>query len=370
MSTRQPVHRWVREGIIKLPSVLIPKLPTFPFERLPHELKLDIIEEVIPQYTLPQEILAIDGFERTTVKPLLLSCRLIRDIVKDKRRLVAVHQNSRVMFTFDLNRDTLLVYDMQLPKFQINGESAKLPVRKILTKSPTPVIPTGINPTEDQLEHFSEEPWQGLPFDTSLPILDKLPCVEEFIVVCRILPINWHIEDLQVFGPDIIGQRTDEENWGLSRAYNYPNEYQAADYFQEKGIIPDTGIFWHHPFGESQPVDMISADEDLAINIPGQHCVPYIGFKGYSKGSRSLGGKWAGFLYDRKTGNVKFRPLEWYEVTGIKEARKGDSYLWLDVKAKEEDDPEWVGQLETTWKMVRTALVQDSVDYEYTMRTN
>lgn len=138
--------------------------------------------------------------------------------------------------------------------------------------------------------------------------------MEEFVVVCRILPINWHIEGLQVFGPDVIGQRTDVENWGLSRCYNYPNEYQAADYFQEKGIIPDTGIFWHHPVGESHPVDMISADEDLAINIPGQHCVPYIGLKGYSRGSRSLGGKWAGFLHDRNTGNVKFRPLDWYEV--------------------------------------------------------
>lgn len=111
---------------------------------------MDVIEEVIPQYTLPQETLANGGFERTTVKPLLLSCQSIRNIVKDKRRLVAVHQNSRVMFTFDLNRDTLLVYDMQLPKFRIHGNPGKLPVRKILTKSPTPVIPKGIHPTEDR----------------------------------------------------------------------------------------------------------------------------------------------------------------------------------------------------------------------------
>jgi hypothetical protein len=49
---------------------------------------------------------------------------------------------------------------------------------------------------------------------------------------------------------------------------------------------------------------------------------------------------------------------------------KGDSYGWVDVKAQEEDDSEWVGQLETTWKMVRTALIQDGIEQAYTLRIN
>jgi hypothetical protein len=139
--------------------------------------------------------------------------------------------------------------------------------------------------------------------------------VEELTVICRYLPLNWQIDSFQVLGPDIVGKRTDEENWGLSRAYNYPKEYQAADYFLRMGIAPDTGFRWKLPFIHGLPIDMISDDEDISISFPGQSCIPYIGFHGYSKGARSLGGKWAGFLYNPVTETVKFRPLNWTEVS-------------------------------------------------------
>jgi hypothetical protein len=172
-----------------------------------------------------------------------------------------------------------------------------------------------------ELRFITEEPWETLPFATSLPILAKLPLVEELTVECRYLPFTWHIDSFQVFGPDIVGKRTDDENWGLSRAYDYPKGYQAADYFQQNGIAPDTGIQWKHPVRRGEPLDMISDDEDISINIPGQHCIPYIGFHGYSKGTRSLGGKWAGFLYDPVTETVKFRPLNWTEVSAHYDGR-------------------------------------------------
>ncbi|KAM0191686.1 hypothetical protein ACHAPQ_008850 [Fusarium lateritium] len=346
---------------------------SFPFTLLPQELKLEVMDNTIPKYTLPERIRANGNIlvreERKKVPKLLLSCKPIREIVKHMRRVVAVASDSRVLFTFDLRRDTLLVQGMRLPRFEVEGKGKLLPVRRLITRTSLPVVATGVQLTPHQLRHMSEEPWRGLPFQTSLPILSKLPLVEEIFVVNRFLPFNWDICGFQVFGPDIVGVRTDEENWGLARAYDYPKAYEAANYFLENGIASDTGIRWKLPVRqEGQVIDMISDEEDLSLNFPGQHCIPYIGFHGYSKGTRSLGGKWAGFLYDAATESVMFRPLNWDEVHEFyrDETRhphfiakiwfskvdgrpeKDDHRGWVDVKAPEEDDPEWVEQLATT----------------------
>jgi hypothetical protein len=122
----------------------------FPFNRLPTELKMKIIQAVIPGYTLPEKIRGNDTIvaraERQQVPSLLDSSVMIREIVNDMRRVIAVSHDSRMLFTFDLNRDTLLVQHMQLPRFVVDGSDEMLPVRKIITKSTTPIIPTGVHP--------------------------------------------------------------------------------------------------------------------------------------------------------------------------------------------------------------------------------
>jgi hypothetical protein len=121
----------------------------FPFNRLPNELKIKIIQDVISGYTLPEKIRGngiVARAERKQVPSLLDSSVMIREIVNDMRRVMAISHDSRMLFTFDLIRDTLLVQHMQLPRFVVDGSDEMLPVRKIITKSTTPIIPTGVHP--------------------------------------------------------------------------------------------------------------------------------------------------------------------------------------------------------------------------------
>jgi hypothetical protein len=122
-----------------------------PFGSLPLELKLEILENVIPKYTLPEKIRAngavVARAERDQVPRLVLSCQMIRGIIKDMRRIIAVSHDSRVLFTFDLKRDTLLIRNMRLPRFEVGGKAEMLPIRRIITRINTPAIPTGVQPT-------------------------------------------------------------------------------------------------------------------------------------------------------------------------------------------------------------------------------
>ncbi|KAI8667564.1 hypothetical protein NCS56_00893500 [Fusarium sp. Ph1] len=113
---------------------------------------------------------------------------------------------------------------------------------------------------------------------------------------------------------------------------------------------------------------------------------PYIGFYGYSRGTYSLRGNWPGFRYFTDTGEVEFSPLSFSEIsfatdrqdTSEREPVGGrDAQLvsrvwiirpgrpappvelhhcWIKVKKWEMGDPDWVWQVETTWKMVRGML--------------
>lgn len=122
----------------------------FPFERLPYEMKLEVIEEMAPAYSLPEGRWPTGigaPRERAIVPKLLLSCKSIRAIVKDMRRVVAVAPDFRVIFTFDLKRDTLQVEDMRLPRFEVNGKAESLPIRRLVTRALKPVPPAGVHVT-------------------------------------------------------------------------------------------------------------------------------------------------------------------------------------------------------------------------------
>jgi hypothetical protein len=200
-----------------------------------------------------------------------------------------------------------------------------------------------------------------------------------------------------MFGPDIIAPRRLKEGWGLARVG--PHDTAAAEYFVSRGISADTGEKWIFDMDKrvAPYTDYISAPIDTRTGY-GRDLTPRIGFYGFSRGTMSLGGKWAGFRYFTETNEVHFSPLAWSEVqyfvhrwytpegTGInpprtphpqliarvwiirpgKEAEPAQPHhCWLKVKEWEEGDPDWVAQVEIMWKMVRGHLLMRGYDPSY-----
>ncbi|KAM0544093.1 hypothetical protein ACHAPJ_011975 [Fusarium lateritium] len=113
----------------------------------------------------------------------------------------------------------------------------------------------------------------------------------------------------------------------------------------------------------------------------------------------SLGGKWAGFRYYIETGEVEFSPLAWSEVEYFvhrlyapegagrylpdnqdpqlisrvwiirpNERVKPEEqphHCWVKVKKWEKGEPNWVWQVEITWKMVREMLLRRGIEHRY-----
>lgn len=123
-------------------------------------------------------------------------------------------------------------------------------------------------------------------------------------------------------GPDVEAPRPNGETWGFNRV-GY--DRTAARYFEAKGIQADTGITWEFPTSvfRAHHANIVSEPEDLHPHVGEygafiQHNdLPFIGLHGYSRGTRSLGGKWAGFRYHTETKKVQFSPLAWHEVEPI-----------------------------------------------------
>lgn len=200
-----------------------------------------------------------------------------------------------------------------------------------------------------------------------------------------------------MFDPDIIAPRRRGEGWGIARVGCHNTA--AAEYFVSRGIPADTGEKWIFAMntGFTLEGDNISAEIDRQIRY-GHDVTPRIGFYGFSRGTMSLGGKWAGFRYFTETNEVHFSPLAWSEVKDfvhrwyhpdpvfndfpcapysqliarvwiIKPGKKAEPdqqhHCWLKVKKWEEGDPDWVTQVETMWKMVRGHLLNQRHEPKY-----
>lgn len=255
----------------------------------------------------------------------------------------------------------------------------------------------------DSFEGFNISPsvhslWSEVPFSTSLHVLYDLPFVEELVVSFEAVSQAWQIDDFQMFGPDIIAPRRREEGWGLARAG--PHDKAAAEYFISRGISADTGEKWRFQKSTTMGVSQLSDIIQAPIGTePGQKFdfTPRIGFYGFSRGTMSIGGKWAGFRYFTETEEVHFSPLAWSEVQYFinrryrpegmvmdthpqfiarvwiirpgKEAEPDQQHhCWLKVKKWEEGDPDWVSQVETMWKMVRGHLLERRYESRYKLR--
>ncbi|UPL04186.1 hypothetical protein LCI18_015120 [Fusarium solani-melongenae] len=261
-------------------------------------------------------------------------------------------------FHFDPKRDTLKVWKMQLPDSDPYGEGHRgrsIPVRKLLT-----VFPYALNPYDDVSTGVSDPAWNDEHFDTDLD-LSFLPMIEEATLAIQSAGWEWHIEGFQMYGPDVVESRGPNDNWvagGMDTSVCLPKIISSLE------------------------------ESEAARGTAGKDVMnaPYIGFRGYSKGTYSLGGNWPGFRYYTDTGEVEFSPLSFSEIsfatdrqdTPKREPVDGrDAQLvsrvwiirpgrparpvephhcWIKVKKWEMGDPDWVWQMETTWKMVRGML--------------
>ncbi|KAF4442659.1 hypothetical protein F53441_11700 [Fusarium austroafricanum] len=339
----------------------------FPFERLPMELKENVILNLMPGTIVPvisDGLLGPSPKNKLQFKYLAESCPEIRAICNRLRRLVFTDiHNDRELFRLDPLRDTLQVRNMELPPLKrsnawrpdkIPGRHPEaLPVRKLLTVS------LRVCEVESELAQAHDASstrsvYKSLPLETSLPILSALPSAEELTVFIERTGRQWHVDGFQQHGPDIVGIR-DGTSWGFSRVG--PRDYVAEEFFSSRGIPADTSIDWILPWGR----DSISDPDDLVWGPVRFSGPPKIGFHGYSRGTRSLGGQWAGFRCNVATQEVQFRPLHWDEVIRRKEEAgaegnttkrtKQPEHHWVDVKEPVEGDPAWVEQVATTWKM-------------------
>ncbi|KAF5536078.1 K P-type ATPase (mediates high-affinity potassium or sodium uptake) [Fusarium mexicanum] len=323
-------------------------MESFPFERLPAELKIKIITFAIPSILArfvmrdSQLLLASDPVrqDETELRRIRASCPEIKTIC-DRIRYFVVSSWGGKVSRLDPVRDTFGMCEpfpskiTQIPCEQgpESSEQADLPIRRMLYWTGMLVHP-----------HLQQS-YAELPFN-SLPLWTRTPMLKAFTMVLGTCDRIWHIESFQQYGPKTRNDTLEEEEflstWGASRP-------------------------------------------DLPLRI---------GFHGYSGDNISQGGKWPGFRYWTETKKIEFRTLTWPEVQPCAEDcpakssdrkhpdfiarlwinRPGESmdaeqsqYGWIEVKDPEEDDALWVEQVATTWKMVRHMMIRMNrlMDFEW-----
>ncbi|KAM0544092.1 hypothetical protein ACHAPJ_011974 [Fusarium lateritium] len=177
----------------------------FLFLSLPTEVQTKIIRYLLPGVIVPEwrgEDSVIALGERVATHNLKSSCTQIRDIVEQIRPIDATNRHRRVQFSFDPDCDTLMVWDMCLPRmnYVVNWSNFKrarlgldehaLPIRRLLTSCRDPELPRDF----DSIQHLrylvmngiddpaKTNPWRALPFSTSFPILSRFPRIQEFVI--------------------------------------------------------------------------------------------------------------------------------------------------------------------------------------------
>ncbi|KAF5672671.1 hypothetical protein FCIRC_8375 [Fusarium circinatum] len=322
-----------------------------PFSKLPMELKVEIMSYVIPPMSSPIDNSVHPEAAYVAVGDLASVSKDFKRVVETLHRIKAITiDEGKTKFTMDPIRDTLVVFWMAIPSpnpdnswirsmkaagYKVDDEA--LPIRRLIAFSDYPMLP----PSQDSSGCISRTTraqtvantlrWKTEPFETDLPMFSRFPFLEETVVSVSMMTRMWHISGFQMEGPDVVAPRTNGESWGLNRVG--PHSVTAARYFKDKRIQADTGIPWEFPrspflkhpwsFLWTHHATLISQPEDVHPHIdPDATYIhpldrPLIGLYGYSRGTRSLGGKWAGFRYHTKTHKVQFSPLAWHEVEPI-----------------------------------------------------
>ncbi|KAG9502222.1 hypothetical protein J7337_005047 [Fusarium musae] len=317
----------------------------FPFSKLPMEVKVAIVGYLIPPMSSP-----IDHGAQVHPRAPYVAVGKLKRVSKDFKQVVeSIHYvkaiavaDGRIKFTINPIQDTLVVFWMAIPKpipgsswilsmkaagYAVDDEA--LPIRRLIVSNHYPMLPR----SQDTMGYISRTNraqtvannlrWKNEPFETELPMFSRFPFLEEAVVSVSMMSRVWHISGFQMEGPDIEAPRPNGESWGFNRVGSY--NATAARYFEDRGIRADTGIPWAFPpsIFAAHHAALISQPEDLHPSVNPHETyihdsdLPFIGLYGYSRGTRSLGGKWAGFRYHARTHKVQFSPLAWYEVEPI-----------------------------------------------------
>ncbi|KAF5595331.1 hypothetical protein FPCIR_4491 [Fusarium pseudocircinatum] len=303
---------------------------------LPVEILIKIIQLAIPPMVLPEELHLVGWMsnpnERAATGAIMGVCHKFRNLLLKTRPLTG-HAVAGQKFTFDVERDTLLVHSMNIPDFL---KTPRLPnlhaVRRLVTLLDYPIgwgsydylqrtllglrQPWAINVmAHDALDTAYEE---NLPFETSFTVAQELGSLWEIGIVIQNAP-GWYIDSFQQFGPQPEHRRTDPASGSLPQPIHH------------------TGLRWTNPRLE---------------HYKDRYEIPMIGLHGYSNTRRdrrnprqqeySQGGQWAGFRIYLETQEVEFRPLTWDEVEPLVHQQKQPEN---GRKLREGQDPEFVSRI-------------------------
>ncbi|VTT62728.1 unnamed protein product [Fusarium fujikuroi] len=255
------------------------------FMDLPAEIQTKIVQLAIPPMVLA-EYLFMDGKiginnERDATSAIMATCHKFRNLLLKARPLTGRNSTGQV-FTFDSERDALLVMGMNIP------DSLKTPqvpnihaVRRLVALHPFPIGWASYTYMQRTILR-SRQPWA---------INDLF--VRWMDVVIKTAP-GWYISSFQQYGTQPEHRRADLVLGDL----NHP--------------VHHTGLRWTNP--------RLDDYDDIEE-------IPIIGLHGYSKTRRdwrsqrsqefSQGGQWAGFRVYLESEEVEFRPLTWDEVEPI-----------------------------------------------------
>jgi hypothetical protein len=361
----------------------------FPFEKLPRELQLRIVDLA----TSPKVVPTIEEREsrwlrasrkiqctpEDSILALKLSSPGMYHLVKTANSVEAIQYShylppfNRVIFRINLEVDTLRLFNYcrGLPKFyDKHGSRAPLPVRKLL------LVETEYNQfySQDALDSL----WNAA-IRSSLGLrLDKLPKLEEYSLILPAANQKWMIEGLPRVRPQADNETT--SHIGTKWQFNYYRYYRIDQHDNE---IPEGSPMGVPPnFCDNSHLD----DTDPS-DRPGS--IPYIGRYGYERSHGIVGGYWAGFKYFHENKEVYFAPLSWDEVKPLAMGPYGENGAeaffhnhtpqfvakvwiirqgttapkgWIKVPDVSPSGPIWRHQLLRTWKSVRHTFetIEDS----------
>ncbi|KAG7414350.1 Heterokaryon incompatibility protein 6, OR allele [Fusarium oxysporum f. sp. rapae] len=195
------------------------------FMNLPVEIQIKIIQLAIPPMVLPEHITTtgrVVSNERVATSGITETCNIFRRLLLKARPLVG-HTSAGQLFTFDPERDTLLVKGMNIPAFLTTPQIPNLhAIRRLMTFSRFPTLPVEQDYSGAVAQYhgayllrarlpwalngsafgglMSTSPWEHIPFETSLGVAHGMQSLQEMVVVVQ-NAAERHIPSFQQHGP-------------------------------------------------------------------------------------------------------------------------------------------------------------------------
>ncbi|KAF5688031.1 hypothetical protein FCIRC_2102 [Fusarium circinatum] len=354
----------------------------FPFQKLPREIQLLIIEvatspKVTP--TVEWEVRQWRVFRKIhctsedSLLALKLTSRGMYHLVKTTNSVEPIRYrysscpSTPVLFHINLKADILRIFHIgqELPFFKDkNGVCAPLPVRRLQ------LFEANFHYFDPQgtLESFCNSSVSCSPG----LMLDKLPKLEEYSLVIPTAKQSWTMDGL----PRIRPQDDNETpaHIGTKWQFNFYRYHRLSELHNE---VPEGCLMGVPPnFCDDSHLDGTDPSDR-----PGS--IPYIGKYGYERSHGIVGGLWAGFKYFQESKEAYFAPLSWTEIEPLVVGNYGENGTralfhnhtpqfvskvwvvrqgtaapkgWIKVRAVDESDPTWRHQLLKTWNAVRYTL--------------